>query len=208
LLTRVRKPLLRKSQVIIDGKIRDTEGRTSSTAFLPEEDPVVASVIQRAAEFQGYLSPKDIEVQVTSYQPGQEVKYHYDGYADGSRPTNRISTFFAILKSNCQDCGTQFPFINTTLRHQYDSRWCDVIDCEKDVLTTKNVEGSALFWVNLDQAGKERKDMLHAGLPALNGEKVGLNVWTEPDLAELKNRGLFNSHSQHYLEAFPQGPRR
>lgn len=189
----------------LDGKIRDAEGRTSSTAFLPEDDPVVASIIQRAADFQGYLSPKDIEVQVTSYQPGQEVKYHYDGYTDRSRPTNRISTFFAILKSNCQDCGTQFPFINTTSRHQYDSRWCDFIDCEKEVLTTRNIEGSALFWVNLDHAGEGRKDMLHAGLPALNGEKVGLNIWTELDLTELRTRGLFDSHSRHYLEAYPQG---
>lgn len=47
--------------------------------------------------------------------------------------------------------------------------------------------------------------MLHAGLPALNGEKVGLNIWTELDLTELRTRGLFDSHSRHYLEAYPQG---
>lgn len=201
---------MQKSKVVDpDGKLIDNpKYRTSSTAFLPEDDPVVASVIQRAAEFQGYLSPKDIEVQVTSYQAGQEIKYHYDSYTDGSRPSNRISTFFAILKSNCQHCGTEFPFINATLWHQYDSRWCDVIDCEKQVLTTRNVEGSALFWVNLDHAGKGRKDMLHAGLPAQNGEKVGLNIWTELGLTELKKRGIFNAHSQEYLEAYSQGRRK
>lgn len=47
------------------------------------------------------------------------------------------------------------------------------------MLTSRNLEGSALFWRNLDEEGKGREDVLHAGLPAVGGEKVGLNIWTE-----------------------------
>ncbi|KAJ4368417.1 hypothetical protein N0V83_006774 [Neocucurbitaria cava] len=199
-LLKLGNPLLKKSIIKNDdGSEVISEARTSSTAFLPEEDPVVLSIAQRAADFQGYLSPGDIDVQITSYNPGQQYKHHYDWYTP-PRTRNRVSTFFAILKSTCENCGTEFPFINRTERAQFDGRWCDVIDCEKELLTTKNVEGSALFWLNLDGNGEGRIDMLHAGLPAVNGDKIGLNVWTDIDLQEMKRRGLFGGQSRHYFK--------
>ncbi|CAO2655000.1 Nn.00g117330.m01.CDS01 [Neocucurbitaria sp. VM-36] len=199
-LLKLGNPLLKKSIIRNDdGTEVISEARTSSTAFLPEEDPVVLSIAQRAADFQGYLSPEDIDVQITSYNPGQQYKHHYDWYPP-PRSRNRVSTFFAILKSSCESCGTEFPFINTTERARFDDRWCDVIDCEKELLTTRNIEGSALFWLNLDGRGEGRMDMLHAGLPAVNGDKVGLNIWTDIDLQELKSRGLFGGQSRHYFK--------
>lgn len=90
-----------------------------------------------------------------------------------ARERKCLSTFFAILQSTCTDCGTEFPFLNTTERVSLSPEWCRVIDCSKKVLTTLNKPGSALFWVNLDGNGRGREDMLHAGLPAQGGEKVG-----------------------------------
>jgi prolyl 4-hydroxylase len=72
------------------------------------------------------------------------------------------------------------------------------LDCSKELLTTKNVEGSALFWVNLDEDGQGRMDTLHAGLPALNGDKVGLNIWTDIDTKEVMRRGMFKTQSKHF----------
>lgn len=199
-LTHNSNPLLEKSFIRNDdGSEVVSEARTSSTAFLPDEDPVVQAVAQRAADFQGFLSPKDVDVQITSYNPGQQYKHHYDWYPP-PRSSNRISTFFAILKSTCDNCGTEFPFINVTGRVGYDDRWCNVLDCSKELLTTRNIEGSALFWLNLNDKAEGRIDTLHAGLPALNGDKVGLNIWTDIDLTEVKNRGVFGGQSKHYFQ--------
>lgn len=167
--------------------------RTSSTAFLPFSDPCVERITHRAADFQGFMRTEDMNVQITAYQPGQQYKHHYDWFQEtpGHGKKNTISTFFAILHSTCSDCGTEFPLINTTARAQYDKRWCEVIDCSKPVLTTRNVEGSALFWVNLDAEGKGREDTLHSGLPANGGEKIGLNIWTDCEVDEIWSRGLF-----------------
>ncbi|KAJ4334281.1 hypothetical protein N0V95_009206 [Ascochyta clinopodiicola] len=167
--------------------------RTSSTAFLPFDDPCVERIVHRASDFQGFMRTEDMNVQITAYQPGQQYKQHYDWFSHppGTSNRNTISTFFAILHSTCSDCGTEFPFINTTARPQYDKRWCEVIACDKPILTTRNVEGSALFWINLDAEGNGRQDTLHAGLPATGGEKVGLNIWTDCEVSEIWDRGMF-----------------
>ncbi|KAH3919015.1 hypothetical protein HBH56_027710 [Parastagonospora nodorum] len=197
-LLKLGTPLLSAS-VIRDasGKSILSSGRTSSTAFLPSTDPTVSRIATRAATFQGFLTPADVEVQITSYTAGQEYKHHYDWYPS-TRPRNRVSTFFAILKSSCSDCGTEFPFFNTSARGVWDRRWCGVLDCGKDMLTTRNVEGSAVFWANLDTQLLGRRDMLHAGLPAMGGEKVGLNVWTDVSLDEVYGRGMFGGWSREW----------
>ncbi|OAL57344.1 hypothetical protein IQ07DRAFT_496646 [Pyrenochaeta sp. DS3sAY3a] len=191
-----KKPLLAPSTYADSSGTQSTSSyRTSSSAFLPPSDPCVSRLAARAADFQGYLSPADINIQLTAYQPGQQYKHHYDYFtpAPGAAPhtRNTLSTFFAILHATCDDCGTEFPFVNASARGLWDGRWCHVIDCSKSVLTTRNVPGSALFWVNLDQDGRGRKDVLHAGLPARGGEKVGLNVWTDVDVGEVRERGVF-----------------
>jgi prolyl 4-hydroxylase len=82
----------------------------------------------------------------------------------------------------------------------YDDRWCGLIECDKQLLTSRNVEGSAVFWSNLDSDLQGRRDMLHAGLPALGGEKVGLNIWTDVELDEVRDRGLFGGWSREWYE--------
>jgi prolyl 4-hydroxylase len=186
-------PLLAPSTTLDDAGNQVTiSGRTSSSAFLPLADACVERIANRAAEFQGYMRLEDMSIQLTAYQPGQEYKHHYDwfSYPPGTSSKNTFSTFFAILHATCEDCGTEFSFINTTARPYYDKRWCNVIDCDKPVLTTRNVEGSAIFWVNLDAEGKGREDTLHSGLPAKGGEKVALNIWTDCEVNEIWDRGL------------------
>ena len=138
---------------------------------------MVSAILDRAAEFQGYPS-KFLEMQVTSYSPGQRYRPHYDWFMEPNRTMNRLSTFFATLQADCENCGTQFPKIQVDWARE-DPRWCKFVDCDEEVLTTRNVKGSALFWRNLHEDGQGRDDTLHAGLPAANGSKVGLNIWTE-----------------------------
>jgi prolyl 4-hydroxylase len=50
----------------------------------------------------------------------------------------------------------------------------------------------------MDGNGKGREDTLHAGLPALNGDKVGLNTCTDINMKEVMRRGMFGSQSKHF----------
>lgn len=85
------------------------ESRTSSSAYLPDDDPVVKRIANRVHRLQGYMKVDRIDMQVTAYQEGQQYVPHFDWYQEAGRTTNRFSTFFATLDADCDDCGTQFP---------------------------------------------------------------------------------------------------
>ena len=138
--------------------------------------------MRRVQDFQGYMDYHRLDLQVTSYQEGQQFKAHFDWQKAG-RETNRFSTFFAILESSCYDCGTNFPKIHVDWSRR-DNAWCKFMDCTKDTLTTRNVPGGALYWRNLHENLYGRRDTLHVGLPAVGGYKIGLNIWTEIKMPE------------------------
>ncbi|KXS98112.1 hypothetical protein AC578_9385 [Pseudocercospora eumusae] len=182
-LLKLAGPLLEKSQVRLRNGTRvDSPNRTSSTAFLPNNNPVVKHVLLRASEFQGYIDTDQMDMQVTAYQPGQEYKGHYDWFPQPNESgRNRFSTFFAILEANCTNCGTEFLQIQIDAE-SLDTRWCTRINCTAENFTSLNKPGAALFWRNLDPWGIPRPDVMHAGLPAHDGVKIGLNIWTEIDV--------------------------
>jgi prolyl 4-hydroxylase len=115
---------------------------------------------------------------VVQYQQSQEYRAHYDWGVKWVHKAQRHTTFFGILDANCTHCGTQFPDISIDWR-QEDAKWCTFVDCEeRDMLTFRAVEGSAVFWKNLHEDGRGDVRTLHAGLPVENGTKTGLNIWT------------------------------
>jgi prolyl 4-hydroxylase len=72
-----------------------------------------------------------------------------------------------------------------------DKAWCAFIDCDSadGGVTFKPIAGNAVFWENLQQHGGIHPDTLHAGLPVLSGQKIGMNIWTwilPPDVMERK----------------------
>ncbi|KAI0125830.1 hypothetical protein BJ170DRAFT_695817 [Xylariales sp. AK1849] len=71
-LLRLGGPLFERSEVMDpDGTGELSEYRTSSTAYLPDGDPIVERIIARAAEFQGYTRQEDNEgLQMTRYRAG------------------------------------------------------------------------------------------------------------------------------------------
>lgn len=164
-----------------NGTSRPSAVRTSSTAVLPEDDPVVGRVAARAAALQGFAPRHSLEaLQLTRYRAGQEYKPHLDHLHDVVPPhrTDRVTTIFAVLEATCDHCGTRFPRLAVDWS-QESRKWCRFVDCDDhDALTVRAVPGNALFWKNIDgnRVGDDR--VLHAGLPLLNGVKTGLNIWT------------------------------
>ncbi|XXH04029.1 hypothetical protein Hte_010440 [Hypoxylon texense] len=178
-------PLLKPSMVRNkNNEQAQTPGRTSSSGFLPSDEPVISCIRQRALTFQGYASDHLLEsLQVVQYQPGQQYGAHYDwGVAsEDLGTTDRVTTFFGILKGDCEHCGTHFPYLKVDWSGEND-RWCRLIDCEassaKNGTVFRALEGNAIFWRNLDDAGVGDPRVLHEGMMVERGEKIGLNIWT------------------------------
>lgn len=158
-----------------------SDHRTSDTALLPQQDPIVRRIISRASSLQGYTPLQNHEtLQLTRYKSGQQFKPHWDHYQDQPVPINksqRLTTIFAILDASCSECGTRFPNLLVDWSKE-DSRWCQFVDCNSTEITIRPIPGNAIFWKNLNVSNEGDYRTLHAGLPPLNGTKVGLNIWT------------------------------
>lgn len=146
------------------------------------DDPIVQRVIERSSTFQGYTPSSSHErLQMTRYTAGQQFKPHWDHIQKGPIPMNftqRETTIFAVLEADCEECGTRFPNLVIDWSKE-DRRWCQYVDCNDQTgLTIRPVPGNALFWKNLNAYGDGEYNTLHAGLPPLNGTKIGLNIWT------------------------------
>lgn len=112
------------------------------------------------------------------YNTGQFFNMHWDPMEEEGNKLNRLTTIFAILEDNCDDCGTQFPNIAIDWSNE-DPAWCEtMIDCTKELLTFPPKVGNAVFWRNRKDDGTIHEKALHAGLPTKNGTKMGLNIWT------------------------------
>ncbi|KAL0938552.1 prolyl 4-hydroxylase alpha [Colletotrichum truncatum] len=182
-LLRLGESLFERSTVYVDGETENqyNSDRTSSTAYLPDEDPIVQRIIRRASEIQGYTPPNMHEsLQLTRYRIGQLFNPHLDpldGYGNRTG-THRLTTIFAIVESTCEKCGTQFPNLSINWTTE-DRSWCKYVDCDNnEALTVKAVPGNAVFWKSWDNEGKLDLRTTHAGLPPEGGIKTGLNIWT------------------------------
>ncbi|RDW87930.1 prolyl 4-hydroxylase alpha [Coleophoma crateriformis] len=175
-------PLFKPSGIVDkQGFKKQSENRTSSTAYLPADDPVVQRIAARAAEFQGLRSYNRADLQLTRYHRGQQYKPHvdwYDQFESIINNGNRITTFFVILEASCTQCGTRFPNLRLDCDGK-DPGLNETIDCgDVEGLTVRPIPGAATFWRNLHADGLGDRRTLHAGLPPEDGVKIGLNIWT------------------------------
>lgn len=74
---------------------------------------------------------------------------------------------------------TEFPLLPS----KADSRWCAFVDCpaqSQQGVAFKPVPGNAVYWENFrsDGSGRGFQETWHAGLPVVEGTKVGLNIWS------------------------------
>ena len=101
--------------------------------------------------------------QVLRYEVGQEFKPHYDfldpgnlAYGDQARFGQRIATFLIYLNEDFEGGETDFPKVEIRYRGR---------------------AGDAIFFANVDGAGRPDPLTLHAGLPPTSGEKWILSQW-------------------------------
>lgn len=156
--------------------------RTSSTCYLPGEDPIVRAVQARAAALLHVPASHSEPLQLTRYRKDQEYKPHFDyfepgteahrdtdhGYLDSAGepvPNQRVTTLFVYLTEPPPEgraCagGTVFP------------------ECGYEVVPTK---GAAVLFHNVDEIGREDPTALHGGVVNRCDDdtytKIGLNIW-------------------------------
>ncbi|KAL1902999.1 hypothetical protein Sste5346_000911 [Sporothrix stenoceras] len=183
--------------------------RTSQSTNVPR-DEVVRCVEERALRFQGLYGQYDkLEpLQLVKYGPAQHYHYHTDWFTDALHATaaqggNRQSSFFAYVhvsnatapEGKLLGGGTSFPLLNAP---PAGDKWCAFIDCDEPWergVTFRPVQGNAVYWDNLlprtegedTRTGDPRT--LHAGLPVVSGEKIGMNIWTREGTVPAAIRG-------------------
>jgi prolyl 4-hydroxylase len=161
---------------------------------------VVECIEQRALSLQGLgISPSRLEpIQLVKYAPTQSYHFHTDWFTDEQHASaslggNRVSSIFAYVQADgVSGGGTNFPFLEPKR-----AEWCKFVDCDEEYeagVTFKPVEGNAVFWENMVDLGDgiRRGDerVLHAGLPVVSGEKVGMNIWLREGRLPDEFRGL------------------
>ncbi|KAK4182628.1 hypothetical protein QBC35DRAFT_395590 [Podospora australis] len=159
----------------------------TSQSTTPPRDALVRCIEQRALSFQGYDTPAShLEpLQLVKYGPSERYHYHTDWFTSSAHTTgqggNRVSSFFAYVhvSNDTSGGGTNFPRLNPP----ESAKWCEekIVDCDEEWengITFLPVEGNAIYWENLGQNGRGDERTLHAGLPVLTGNKVGMNIWT------------------------------
>ena len=165
----------------------ESDERTSDTAWLPRHDPIVERIISRASKRQGYTPLEYHEpLQLTRYKAGRRYTAHWERYRGEPVPANesqRMTTIFAILDASCDECGTKFPLLSVDWSKE-DPQWCQFVDCSQKEITFRPIPGNAFFWKNLNASHQGDYRTLHAGLPPLNGTKIGLNIWTHVEAME------------------------
>ncbi|KAF2679300.1 hypothetical protein K458DRAFT_408161 [Lentithecium fluviatile CBS 122367] len=175
-------------------------GRTSESAPLELDHPLVSCILTRARRFMGstLLPHEPFSIpQLVRYHPTQRYDLHTDFWPthqimkDGSgRLFNRPASFFVFLRDNCTEGETYFPLVDVL--DGEDGRGGDLeglfggkvlrggregVQGEEGGVKFRPIRGNAVFWVNIDGEGVGDRRVVHAGLPVGSGEKIGLNLW-------------------------------
>lgn len=174
-------PLFQRS-LIKDGTV--SPARTSESCFLPGNDSTVSLIKERAHHLLGGLAYDGLEaIQLVRYYPGQKVNLHFDWAKNPKldrqgRKYNRLASFFVYLQDECTGGETWFPNVTVSETGRLGR---ERITLGSEGMGTSIVarKGSGLFWVNLAEDGRGDRRTLHAGLPVVEGVKVGMNVWVK-----------------------------
>ncbi|EME48959.1 hypothetical protein DOTSEDRAFT_67862 [Dothistroma septosporum NZE10] len=153
----------------------DDSVRKSEKAAI-KRDQTVQCIEQRALSFQGWPQETFIERLWTQrYNTTGHYALHYD-WGMATKHSRRVSSFMVYLKGDCVGGGTQFP----RLPMPQERKWCQFIECNGSAegVIFKPLQRSAVFWMNFDADGRGYKETIHAGLPIVSGQKIGLNIWS------------------------------
>ncbi|KAH8811107.1 hypothetical protein F5884DRAFT_265988 [Xylogone sp. PMI_703] len=210
-LLKLGENLFHESTVSDDLKERyQHPSRTSSTAYLPANNPYSQCALAKAHSFLGFYDFDEIEApQLTKYASSQEYRGHFDWPpepwrepARGNLRFDRFATFFVYLEANCTGGSTHFPHVFIDDAPHLDqlnaTKFEVVIEPDGPIedgkrkeksLAAKAIPGNAVFWVNMEGRGRGNPKTLHAGMPVIEGTKVGLNLWSRRYLADDEDIG-------------------
>jgi prolyl 4-hydroxylase len=136
--------------------------RTSSTATLSYEDPIVVNIDDRIAQELGVPKENSESFQGQLYEVGQQFKHHYDYFSGDSYNNHCLfsgqRTYTCMIYLNDVEEGgeTDFLEINTTFSPK---------------------KGMAIIWKNSNGTGSENSASLHAGMPVIKGRKMIITKW-------------------------------
>jgi prolyl 4-hydroxylase len=87
-----------KRSTVVDAAGKDVvdPARTSSTYFMPNDDPVIVELRRKAAAMAGVPESHVEGLQLVRYTKGEQYKFHYD-YFDAIRHNQREHTFLVYL---------------------------------------------------------------------------------------------------------------
>jgi hypothetical protein len=142
----------------------DPARSNTGTEFQVLDMDVVLEIVRARIAAATKLSVPLFEpTQVLRYEVGQEFRPHHDfldpgnlAYGDQARFGQRIATFLVYLNEDFEGGETDFPKVGI--------RYC-------------GRTGDAIFFANVDGAGRPDPLTLHAGLPPTSGEKWILSQW-------------------------------
>lgn len=173
------------------GGTQKVSGRTSQSAPLEMQNPLVSCIISRARSFLGTMMDVNEPFstpQLVRYFSTQRYDLHTDFWPrnqllpdDSGRFFNRPASFFVFLRDNCTGGETWFPSVemNPGKEAGFGGK---VKAGKKDGEGGKGVRfkperGNAIFWINIRDNGEKDRRVVHAGLPVEEGEKIGMNIW-------------------------------
>ncbi len=130
--------------------------RTSDSAAFPLafETPAIHAINQRIAAVTGTSALQGEPIQVLRYAVGQEYRPHSDALPND--PNQRIATLLVYLNDGYE--GGETAFVHTGL-------------------SVRGAQGEALFFRNVDAAGRPDPLATHAGLPIRRGSKFIASRW-------------------------------
>ena len=148
-----------KRSTVVDAKGRDVvdAARTSTTYFMPDDDPVVSELRTKAAKKAGVPESHVEGLQLVRYAKGEQYKFHHD-YYDAIRDNQREHTFLVYLTNMGMEEG------GSTILKPYG-------------IKVYPQKGRCLWFRNMID-GKENPKSLHSGEEVLSDTvKYAVNIW-------------------------------
>lgn len=148
-----------KRSTVVDANGKDVidPARTSTTYFMPNDDPVIVGIRRKAAGMAGVPESHVEGLQLVRYSKGEQYKFHYD-YFDAIRHNQREHTFLVYLNDLDLHEGGSTIFKNYGIK----------------VYPRK---GRCVWFRNMLD-GKVNPKSLHSGEEVLSDKiKYAVNVW-------------------------------
>jgi prolyl 4-hydroxylase len=155
---------LRRPSTITDAYGADADFRTSETADLPGDDPLVRAVYARLADYAGLDIAHAEALQGQRYAPGQQFKAHTDYF----EPTGL--DYFPHTEDGGQRTWTLMVYLNQPAAGGA-TRFLQL-----DKLIQPET-GKLVAWHNRTADGGVNAATLHAGMPVRAGTKYVITAW-------------------------------